>query len=417
MILDEWQQQVLETKGNLVLRSGRQVGKSTIISIKAAKYALDNPDKLIMVISKTERQAGLLFAKILRSIFNIDKTKIKKGKDRPTLTKINLVNGSVIYCLPAGDTGYGIMGFTIDLLIADEAAFIPEEVWNSVVPALAITRGNIWLLSTPFVKEGFYYQCFDDPTFTSFHQSAEDCPRRDDVFLKHKKETLTKSKYAQMYLGEFIDESCQFFPTELIRKCMTLPQNSDTQNIAFPSAGGNFLGVDVARMGEDESVLFSVHRNQDVLTQIALEITEKTLLTETAARCKNADKRYIYRKIYIDATGVGAGVFDILLADDQTKRKVVAIENKSKSLDVEDPPQRKRILKEDLYNNLKKLMENNQIRLFNNPKIELSLKSIQFEYKDGILKIDGSYAHITEALVRAAWCMKDKGLNIYVSFN
>ncbi len=42
------------------------------------------------------------------------------------------------------------MGYTIDLLIADEAAWIKEEVWNSIAPALAVTDGIMWLLSTPF---------------------------------------------------------------------------------------------------------------------------------------------------------------------------------------------------------------------------------------------------------------------------
>ena len=42
MKLDKWQEEVLATKGNICLRSGRQVGKSTVIGIKAAKYALEN---------------------------------------------------------------------------------------------------------------------------------------------------------------------------------------------------------------------------------------------------------------------------------------------------------------------------------------------------------------------------------------
>ena len=40
MILDKWQKQVLETKGNLCLCSGRQVGKSTVIAIKAGESAI-----------------------------------------------------------------------------------------------------------------------------------------------------------------------------------------------------------------------------------------------------------------------------------------------------------------------------------------------------------------------------------------
>ncbi len=34
--LDPWQREVLEYKGNIIVCSGRQTGKSTIIAIKAA---------------------------------------------------------------------------------------------------------------------------------------------------------------------------------------------------------------------------------------------------------------------------------------------------------------------------------------------------------------------------------------------
>ena len=50
--LDDWQQEVLETNGNIVLRSGRQVGKSTVISIKAGEYAVNNRNKNILVIAR-----------------------------------------------------------------------------------------------------------------------------------------------------------------------------------------------------------------------------------------------------------------------------------------------------------------------------------------------------------------------------
>jgi hypothetical protein len=47
-------------------------------------------------------------------------------------------------------------GFTIDLLIADEAAFVPSEVFQAVTPALAARKGaRIVLLSIPFERVDF----------------------------------------------------------------------------------------------------------------------------------------------------------------------------------------------------------------------------------------------------------------------
>ena len=95
--LDPWQQEVLQTEGDLVLRSGRQVGKSTIISIKAGEYAVQNEKKEIMIIASVERQAHHLFRKVISYLNENHKGAIK---GRPTLTFVELKNGSIIRCLP-----------------------------------------------------------------------------------------------------------------------------------------------------------------------------------------------------------------------------------------------------------------------------------------------------------------------------
>jgi len=106
LILDPWQKEVLVTTGNKCICSGRQSGKSTIISRDAAEFAISAPNKSIMIIAAVERQAYLLFEKVLSYIYINHKTFIKKGKDRPTKSQLKLTNGSIIRCLPTGDSGY-----------------------------------------------------------------------------------------------------------------------------------------------------------------------------------------------------------------------------------------------------------------------------------------------------------------------
>ncbi len=417
MKLDPWQEEVMKTKGNICLRSGRQVGKSTVIGKKAAMYAMENENKLIMVISKTERQAGLLFAKIL---YNLDRKEIAKGRgigQNPTKHKIVLKNGSVIHSLPCGDTGFGIMGFTIDLLIADEAAFIPEEVWNSIIPALAITRGEIWLLSTPFIKEGYYYSCFSDPAFTAFHTSSEDCPRKDQVLLDRQKETLTKAQYAQMYIDQFVDELRQFLSDDLIRGCCIL------QRRPIIKKGEYYYGADVARMDRDEFSHEIVDRKDEMIEHVENIITKNIPLPESARHIMDLNRQYNFNKEYIDSGGMGIAVCDMLREDDNNRNLVVEINNASRVVGEtmvkgKLTKQKKTMAKEDLYNNLKMLMQQKKIKLLDDDEIKASLKSIQAEHdKDtGKMKIWGSYSHIVEGLIRACWCSKDKSLSIWVAF-
>jgi hypothetical protein len=61
-------------------------------------------------------------------------------------------------------------------------------------------------------------------------------------------------------------------------------------------------------------------------------------------------------------------------------------------------------------------METGKISLLDEPNVFQSLKSVQYAYSNDSLgtrhlKIFGNYTHITEALVRAAWCVKYKDLN------
>jgi len=410
MKLDPWQEKVLNTEGNICLRSGRQVGKSTVISHKAGAYAINNPKKTILVIAAVERQAFLLFDKTLAYLTDNHKNQILRGKNRPTKSRIKLKNGSIIYCLPTGLSGYGIRGYTIDLLIADEAAFIPEEVWTAVTPMLAVTRGDIILLSTPFGKDNFFFRCFNDPNFTSFHVSSEDCPRKNQAFLDQEKKRMTTLQYAQEYLGEFVDELLRFFSDDTINNTL-LPQYAPIKMKS--SFENHFLGVDVAGMGGDETVLFSIGERKDKLEETDLEVYKRTRTTETVQKILHKDRQFNYRNIYIDDGGLGVGVFDPLLEHQQTRRKVISINNAARSL-TRDKKRRKKLLKEDLYNNLLVLMEQGQIKIRDTPETILSLKSVQCEHTESGIRIYGKYTHITEALIRAAWCLREKSLNIYI---
>ena len=340
------------------------------------------------------------------------------GACRPTKHKLQLKNGSNILCLPTGETGYGIRGHTINLLIADEAAFIPEDVWTAVTPMLAITRGKIILLSTPFGRQGYFYRCFADDTFKSFHVSSEDCPRKNEEFLTQERRRMTIRQYSQEYLGEFVDELMQWFSDDLIRSCMTLSRPKSIEESKC-----YFLGVDIARMGEDEST-FEVFKRygekKDYLTHIESIVTRKTLLTMTTRMILKLDRLYHFKKIYIDDGGIGVGVFDQLIEERSTRNKVVGINNLRRAVDKEEKRQRK-LLKEDIYNNLLRMMEQGKVKLLDDPEIYQSLKSVQFEYTGGVnterkLHIFGNYTHIAEGIMRAAWCVKDKSLNIWVRY-
>ena len=425
MQLDKWQEKVLATKGHMCICSPRQMGKSTIISKDAGDYALKNRNKSIMVIASTERQAFLLFEKILSYIYLGHKSMIMTGVDKPTKKRLKLKNGSVIHCLPTGDTGYGIRGYTIDRLYADEAAFIKEDVWSAVVPMLATTGGEIVLLSTPFGTENYFYRCFHDDNFTSIHVNAEEVLEgRPEIqrenMLEHREEQktrMTKLQFQQEYEGLFVGGLQRFISDEEIEEICVL----DPKQAIIPQSN-KFLGVDIAREGGDETVLISVERrNKKSIKMFGILIPEPQKIPETARLISHKDKQINYKKIYMDDGGLGVGVYDLLLEDRQTKRKIVALNNARRVIDKEnkesDKDRKKQLYGIDMSIHLKTLIEQGKIKLLDTPELRQSLRSMIMEYENGVLRIHGTYSHCFEALKRAVWCMKDKSLNICISFS
>ena len=337
-------------------------------------------------------------------------------KEIPTKTSCFLKNGSIIYCLPAGKTGIYLRTFALDVLIIDEAAYVPEMVYTALKPMLAISekeRGMGWeyLLSTPFGKGGFFYDaCFDDD-FKHFHVSSEKCSRISKKFLAKERRRLSKIEYAQEWQAEFTDEFQQLFPTALIKKCMTFMHWPYSKN--YTKNNKYYLGVDIARWGADENAFVILEMTPQAKCRIVkVEVTQRKSLTDTAARVLNLDAKWNFSKIFTDDTGVGGGVTDIL-TDKLGKRRVFGINNATRSIEFED--KKKRIMKEDLYSNASVMMEQGKIEIIDNLKLLKSLRSMTFEYTlDGNLRIKGKYSHLAEAYVRACWALKEKGLNIFL---
>ena len=200
--LDKWQEEVLAADGNLCICSGRQVGKSQIIAIKAAEFIVRNPKKQVLIISITEDQAERMLQKILLYLSDNYKKLIAKGTNRPTKHKIRLINKSEVVTKAVGQYGTGVLGMTVDVVVPDECAYLPEAIWESITPMLLTTGGKMWLLSTPNAKQGYFFDAYTDPSmgFKTFHVTSEEVakarpePQRTIMlqYLKREKERMTE---------------------------------------------------------------------------------------------------------------------------------------------------------------------------------------------------------------------------------
>ena len=433
---DPWQKKLLSHKGHLLLCTGRQVGKTTVFAAKASQYMINHPNSRIIVVSLTEDQAQLMIVMILTYLEHHDKTLIdKKGNKKPTKNRVTLKNGAQVLARPVGNTGDAVRGFTGDVLIVDEASRMPEDMWHAAKPTLLTTGGEIWMCSTPHGKQGYFYECFQNKNnrWKVFHISSEEVIKNRKIslawtqkrregglkLLEEEKADMSELRYAQEFLGQFIDDLRQFFSDELISKCCTAKRSQ-------PAGGSPFLGVDIARMGDDASSYQIINRiNEDKLIHMDSITKKKKLTTYTFDKIIELDKQWNFKKIGIDAGSgsLGVGIMDFLLRNTQVRYKIEAINNLKRELD-HLGEKKANILKVDLYDNLKSLMEKGKIKLLNSDDVKVSLKSVQYEYRIEkgspsrieIFSNPHNLSDITEGIIRAAWLANQKHINTFIDY-
>jgi hypothetical protein len=154
IVPDEWQVEVLASDHpRKILCCGRQTGKSTVAAILALHKALTQPGSVVLVVAPGERQAKLLFSKAA-SLYRQVGYPLPAHSERRT--GLELSNGSVIEALPAVERT--TRGYSVDLLVVDEAGAVPDMDYHGILPALIATQGEQVLLSTPRGKRGFYHE-------------------------------------------------------------------------------------------------------------------------------------------------------------------------------------------------------------------------------------------------------------------
>jgi len=218
---DRWQHEILmSTERQILLNCSRQSGKSTAVAALALHTALARPGNLVLLLSPSLRQSLELFRKV---------TECYAAMDRPigTLafnqTRLELDTHSRIVCLPGKEET--VRSFSgVDLLVIDEAARVPDDLYRAVRPMLAVSgskqiaspsqaqmlngkgsSGRLVCLSTPFGKRGFFYDEWEHggDAWQRVRITWKDCPRIRPEFIAMEKLSMGESWVRQEYECSF----------------------------------------------------------------------------------------------------------------------------------------------------------------------------------------------------------------------
>lgn len=264
--LEEWQKVVYEDvhiarrSGNIfVVKSKRQVGKSCLAALLLIEYALK--EKCIsVVVEPTQAQSRRLFKQISDMM---QPTGLLKSANSQLLT-MEFSNGSEIL-FKSAEQRDALRGFTVSgLLVIDEAAFIPDPIFEILYPTCDANNAPILVISTPLFCSGEFYNLYTrgmngDKHTKSYNWSEYDTSKYlSKEKLEHYRETISSLKFKSEYLGEFISEGSYIFGD--INGCIYSKRPADVKPV--------YAGIDWgAGNGGDFTVLMLMDRN-GVITDI-----------------------------------------------------------------------------------------------------------------------------------------------------
>jgi phage terminase large subunit-like protein len=309
-----YQEKLLTDKAKRVIACmGRQTGKTTTIATKAIHYAFCNPNTTTLIISPSLRQSMIMFDKILR--FTHSNPFLRKSITRKTRTIIQLTNGSTIIALPCSE--HMLRGYTANLAIADEAAFIPETVLTEIVfPMLSTTNGTAILLSTPWDKNHFFYKAFLNPQYSTHRIRSAENPLIPQGFLSEMEQNMTKEAYKREYQAEFTEAASCYFQQELIRRCIENAQKIGLEPIIdietqIPKAE-YYAGLDLGKL-QDYSAIAILQKDAETLKLVYThQFPLETPYTEVIATTARINQQFQLQKLLVDKTGIGEPVLEEL---------------------------------------------------------------------------------------------------------
>ena len=216
---DERQAEVLRsTAKRRILNCSRQWGKSTVTVAKALYRVFSVRDSLVLVSSPSKRQSAEWMRKAKRMLMAMG---IKPRSDGDNAVSLLLPNGSRIVGLPrVEDT---VRGFSaVSMLVIDEASRVSDEMYEALRPMLAVGDGDLWMMSTPRGKSGFFYETWEHggPDWMRVLGPATECAQISKRFLEEQRRVMGVDKFRQEHMCEFVGRGIGVFDRELVESML-----------------------------------------------------------------------------------------------------------------------------------------------------------------------------------------------------
>ncbi|MEX0993433.1 MAG: hypothetical protein WDZ37_05500 [Solirubrobacterales bacterium] len=211
--LTDWQLAALGLRTRVtVVVAGRQLGKSYSLAVLACWWAFRRPGQRVLVVSAGDAAARRLLAEVRRIATGSELLADSVTDELAGL--LTLTTGSEVRSVPASEKQ--IRGWSADLLIADEASLIPDDLLlGAAFPVTAAREhARIVLASSATTASGAFYDharrgeggSEHVKTFVWVARAAggpDDAPWLTPSAVEGARESMTDLRFGAEYLAEF----------------------------------------------------------------------------------------------------------------------------------------------------------------------------------------------------------------------
>lgn len=319
---DLWskQSQIIESvrdNKRTTVRSCNGAGKSFVAASTIAWAVTNHPESIVITTAPTTRQMEEILWQEIGRIYN--KSKFPLGGE---LFKTKWDFGSKWFALGLSTNDPNrFQGFHAPYILAvlDEACGIEPVIYEAVEAITTSKNSHVLLIGNPTDSDGEFYKSFQSPLYNKIHISAFDTPNfTGELGEKVPGGLVTKewvneraadwgedsAVYRSRVLGEFPDTGVMsMIPLSWIMAAVVADVESKDQP--------RTMGVDVARFGDDETVVVGrVGNTTPVIRKFSgLDVVKVADAVEDVYNSTGG-----YEIIAVDAVGIGGGVADILRA-------------------------------------------------------------------------------------------------------
>lgn len=193
----------------VIIKAGRQVGKTTMVVATLLWYIIFNEDKTVAILANKAKTAREILSR-LKIAYEELPLWLQQGVKVWNKGDIELENNSRVLADSTASTA--IRGFSISFLYLDEFAFVPnniaEDFFSAVYPTITSgTSSKILISSTPNGMNHFY-SMWNEATagkngFVPIEASWREVPGRTEEWAEEQRRVLGDDKYLQEMECEF----------------------------------------------------------------------------------------------------------------------------------------------------------------------------------------------------------------------